>query len=76
MIAVNQDGLGRQADLIFREISNDGDYFKDIWGGLLSGNRFVLVFLNHGEKWCDISINLNMFFLSKNVVQIRDILKH
>lgn len=45
MIAINQDSLGVQADRLKREIVAGGH--KEIWGGRLSGNRFVLIFFNH-----------------------------
>jgi hypothetical protein len=47
MIAINQDELGVQADLIKREVVKAG--YREIWGSWLSLQRFVVVFFNRGE---------------------------
>ena len=47
MIAVNQDKLGKQGDQIQRTPHQLG--WKEIWGGELSDNRFVVVFFNASE---------------------------
>jgi hypothetical protein len=44
MIAINQDELGIQADLLKRDIVFDG--FREYWGGWLSQRRYVIVFFN------------------------------
>lgn len=47
VIAVNQDELGVQAKRFKKKIGSEGT--TEVWGGPLSGYRYVIVFLNLGE---------------------------
>jgi alpha-galactosidase len=46
VIAVNQDSMGMQADLILNELNITARIFRQVWGGPLSGNRMVYICFN------------------------------
>lgn len=46
VIAVNQDSMGIQADLILNEVNITANIFRQVWGGPLSGNRMVYICFN------------------------------
>lgn len=73
VIAVNQDPLGVQADLLEREIHDGG--FKEIWGGELSNNRYTLVFFNRDEFASTFKTSLSRpEFRGLKVLRIRDVI--
>jgi alpha-galactosidase len=75
VIAINQDPLGRQADLLEREVHEIG--FKEIWGGELSNSRYTLIFFNRAESSTVFHSVLNRAeFMGKKVTGIRDVLAH
>ena len=55
VIAVNQDSMGHQADLM-KEEKGDG-YYRQIWGGPLSNNKFVFICFNRGETATSCTID-------------------
>jgi hypothetical protein len=44
LIAIHQDTLKQQGKLIIKEDFAKG--WQEVWGGKISGNRYVLIFLN------------------------------
>jgi len=74
VIAVNQDPLGKQADLIDDE-KTPLDH-KQIWGGDLSNKRFVLICLNRGNLESTFSLHFDKLFSGKKVTKIREIIDH
>ena len=48
VIAINQDPLGKQADLMVDDKSSS--HYRQIWGGPLSGDRYVFVCFNRGDN--------------------------
>lgn len=75
MIAINQDPLGRQADLLKREEHALG--YKEIWGGELSRNRYVLIFFNRGSASTTFTFGTQLpEFKGMKITGIRDVLDH
>lgn len=56
MIAVNQDPLGIQARRVKRTTFDN--QIMDIYGGWLSGNRYIVIFLNRGSYNAGMEISL------------------
>ena len=51
--------------------------YKEIWGGELSNNRYVLIFFNRGTASATFSFGLQLGeFRGMKVVGIRDVLEH
>jgi alpha-galactosidase len=75
IIAINQDPLGKQADLIEREVHEIG--FKEIWGGELSNDKYTLIFFNRAETSTVFKTALDRpEFRGLKVVRIRDVVDH
>jgi len=70
VIGVNQDLLGKQADLLV----HDGG--SQVWGGALSENRFVYVCFNRQDKAMSFSLNFNDLLPSQKLTRIREIIDH
>lgn len=70
VIGVNQDPLGKQADLLV----HDGG--SQVWGGALSENRFVYVCFNRQDKAMSFSLNFNDLLPSQKLTRIREIIDH
>jgi alpha-galactosidase len=70
VIAVNQDSLGKQADLIMHETNSQ------VWGGVLSNNRFVYVCFNRGSSAQTFKLDFNTLLPSQKLVKIREIIDH
>lgn len=56
MIAVNQDRLGIQARRIRQ--TNCDNQILDVYGGWLSGNRYIVIFLNRG--WYNVGTEISL----------------
>ena len=69
---MNQDPMGKQADLIKQDKSSL--YFREIWGGPLSGNRFVYICLNKDTLQTTFTLNFNELLPAQTVVKIREII--
>ena len=67
VIAINQDSLGVQGKKLE---SNDG---KEIWGGPLSKNAFVVMLLNRGESPSEIEVNFEKVGIKKGEYIVRDL---
>ena len=75
LIAINQDPLGVQADLIERRIHEVG--FEEIWGGDLSNNRYVIICFNRAETTTVFHIPFSRpEFRGMKVTKIRDVVEH
>ena len=49
----------------------------EIWGGELSGDRYVVIFFNRGDMAAEIKLDLTRpEFLGKRVKAIRDVIQH
>lgn len=70
VIAVNQDSMGKQADLIKVE------GLSQIWGGQLSHNRFVYICFNREEKEMNFLLDFNTLLPSQKLLSIREIIDH
>ena len=70
VIAVNQDSLGKPADLIYVQ------GLSQLWGGQLSHSRFVYVVFNREEQEMRYTLDFNTLLPSQKLVQIRDIIEH
>jgi alpha-galactosidase len=69
VIAVNQDPLGKQADLM-KQVQNSSAYYQ-IWGGLLSDNRYLFICFNRDSKSTQCQIDFYDFLPSQTLVKIR-----
>ena len=67
VIAINQDSLGVQGKKLE---SNDG---KEVWGGPLSGDAFVIMLLNRGESPAEIEANFAKLGIEKGEYIVRDL---
>ena len=67
VIAINQDSLGVQGKKLE---SNDG---KEVWGGPLSNNAFVIMLLNRGESPAEIEANFEKIGIKKGEYVVRDL---
>lgn len=56
MIGINQDPLGIQGKRIKSDLGTI--YKKEVWGGPLSNNRYVVIFFNRGEVEVSIDVSL------------------
>lgn len=76
MIAINQDPLGKQADLLKRTVHLGG--FKEIWGGPLSNKKFILIFFNRSPSGTNFEVDFSELLESKSIkiTAMRDILNH
>lgn len=72
MIAVNQDPMGKQADLIKQDKTSL--YYREIWGGPLSQNRFVYICFNRDTLQTTFTVNFNELLPSQTVIKIREII--
>ncbi len=75
MIAVNQDPLGIQARRMKR--TNYDNQLMDIYGGQLSGNRYIVIFLNRGwyNAGAKVSLRKELQLVYTSYTQ-RDPLRH
>ena len=74
MIAVNQDPLGRQGDLN-KEEKGDG-FFRQIWSGLLSEDRYVFICLNRGDTATEFILDLEYLLPTVDPISAREIISH
>jgi len=68
VIAINQDSLGKPADLI------NVFGLSQVWGGVLSHSRFVYVCFNREEKEMNFKLDFNVLLPSQKLVSIREII--
>jgi alpha-galactosidase len=73
VIAVNQDPLGVQADLMVNEETSS--YHRQIWGGPLSDNRYVFVCFNRHPDWTTFRMDFAALLPNKKVIAIREIIE-
>ncbi len=75
MIDVNQDPLGIQARRMKR--TNYDNQLMDFYGGILSRNRYVIIFLNRGsyDAGAQISLKKELQLIYRSYKQ-RDPLRH
>lgn len=80
LIDVNQDSLGKSAQLVYRTFNYFGLYpSKDIWFGELSNDRFVVLFFNRdGKRTVDIRLDFktHLHWSPGMKCQVRDIIAH
>ena len=69
VIAVNQDSLGKPADLIYVQ------GYSQLWGGMLSHSRFVYICFNREEKEQSFLLDFNTLLPSQKLVGIREIIE-
>jgi alpha-galactosidase len=74
VIAVNQDPLGRQADLISHEES--ATFHRQIWGGELSKNRLVYVCFNRHTEPSVFRLDFGVLLPTVKIIAIREIIDH
>ena len=67
VIAINQDSLGVQGKKLE---SNDG---KEVWGGPLSDNAFVVMLLNRGSSSAEIEANFEKIGIKEGEYVVRDL---
>lgn len=73
VIAVNQDSMGIQADLIMNEIT--ANTYKQVWGGPLSGNRMVYICFNRHSTPTTFRLLFNEILSSTiKVTKVREII--
>lgn len=72
VIAINQDPLGKQADYLYEEKSISDH--KEVWGGQLSGNRYVLICFNRFTIETIFTLHFDQLFKGKKVTSIREII--
>ena len=72
VIAVNQDPLGHQGDLMWDE-RGDG-FHRQVWGGPLSDNRFVFLCFNRGDSFYRFNLDLNTLIPTVTPVSAREII--
>jgi alpha-galactosidase len=65
VIGVNQDPLGKPADLLMVEGNNQ------VWGGVLSANRFVYVCFNRESQEMTFNLDFNFLLPSQKLTKIR-----
>lgn len=68
VIAVNQDSLGKPADLMYVQ------GLSQLWGGQLSHNRFVYICFNREEKEMTFTLDFNTLLPSQNLTNIREVI--
>jgi alpha-galactosidase len=74
VIAVNQDSLGKQADYLYEEKSLL--HHKEVWGGELSNNRYVLLCFNRFIIKTIFTLHFDQLFPGKKVISIRETIDH
>ena len=67
VIAINQDPLGVQGKKL---VNNNG---KEIWGGPLSDNAFVVMLLNRGDTSAEIEADFEQIGIGKGEYNVRDL---
>jgi hypothetical protein len=70
VIAVNQDPLGKQVDLLINEESPN--YFRQVWAGPLSKNRFVYVCFNRHSEDTVFRLDFGVLLSTVKVIAIRE----
>jgi hypothetical protein len=75
MIAVNQDPLGIQARRMKR--TNYDNQLMEIYGGILYGNRYIVIFFNRGwyNSGTQVSLKKELQLVYTSYTQ-RDPLRH
>ncbi len=70
VIAVNQDPMGKQADLLINEKTTD--YFRQVWAGPLSKNRFVYLCFNRHSENTVFRLDFSVLLPTVKVIAIRE----
>lgn len=75
VIAVNQDPMGAQVDLILNEINITANIFRQVWGGPLSGDRMVYVCFNRQSTPTTFRLLFNEILSSTiKITEVREII--
>ncbi len=75
VIAVNQDSMGMQADLILNELNITARIFRQVWGGPLSGNRMVYICFNRQSTPTTFRLLFNQILSTAvKVTKVREII--
>lgn len=70
VIAVNQDPLGKQADLLINE--ETPNYYRQVWAGPLSKNRFVYLCFNRHSEDTVFRLDFSILLPTVKVIAIRE----